>query len=49
MNSSVPLSYTIIWALQEEFLENLHRAADALQATVPKVLEFIAGKRLSEL
>ncbi|GAB4823716.1 hypothetical protein N2152v2_010762 [Parachlorella kessleri] len=33
----------------EEFLENLHRAAEALQATVPRVLEFIAGKKLSEL
>ena len=34
---------------QEEFLENLHKAADALQAVVPKALEYMAGKRLSEL
>lgn len=36
-------------ALQEEFLENLHKAAEALQRTVPRVVEFIAGKRLSQL
>lgn len=34
---------------QEEFLENLHKAADALQRVVPQVIEFIAGKQLSEL
>ncbi|PRW33190.1 5 -methylthioadenosine S-adenosylhomocysteine nucleosidase 2 [Chlorella sorokiniana] len=34
---------------QEEFLENLHKAAGALQAVVPQVIEFIAGKRYSEL
>lgn len=34
---------------QEEFLENLHKAADALQESVPHALEFIAGKKLSEL
>ena len=34
---------------QEEFLENLHQAAAALQAVLPRVVEFIAGKRLSEL
>lgn len=34
---------------QEEFLENLGRAAEALQAVVPRVLEFIAGKAYSEL
>ncbi|KAL4423462.1 hypothetical protein ABPG77_005414 [Micractinium sp. CCAP 211/92] len=34
---------------QEEFLENLHKAAEALQHTVPRVVEFIAGKRLSQL
>jgi hypothetical protein len=34
---------------QEEFLENLHKAADALQVVVPKVVEFMAGKRYSEL
>jgi 5'-methylthioadenosine nucleosidase len=33
----------------EEFLENLHKAADALQGIIPKVVEFIAGKKLSEL
>ena len=33
----------------EEFLENLHKAAGALQEVVPRVLEFIAGKRFSEL
>jgi hypothetical protein len=35
--------------LQEEFLENLHKAAAALQRTLPPVIEFIAGKRISEL
>lgn len=35
--------------LQDEFLENLHKAADALQHLIPQVIEFIAGKRLSEL
>lgn len=34
---------------QEEFLENLHKAAAALQRTLPRVIEFIAGKRISEL
>ena len=33
----------------EEFLENLHKAADALQKIVPTVLEFIAGKTYSQL
>lgn len=33
----------------DEFLENLHKAADALQSVMPKVLEFIAGKKYSEL
>jgi 5'-methylthioadenosine nucleosidase len=33
----------------EEFLENLGRAAAALQAVVPRILEFIAGKLCSEL
>lgn len=36
-------------ASQEEFLENLHKAADALQAVVPRVIQFIAGKRYSQL
>ena len=34
---------------QEEFLENLHRAAAALQRVVPAVVEHIAGRRYSEL
>lgn len=33
----------------EEFLENLGAAAVSLQQTLPKVLDFIAGKSLSEL
>lgn len=33
----------------EEFLENLHHAAAALQEVVPKVLEHIAGKTYSQL
>jgi len=33
----------------EEFLENLHAAAAALQSTLPQVLEFMAGKQISEL
>ncbi|KAK9802959.1 hypothetical protein WJX72_010723 [[Myrmecia] bisecta] len=36
-------------AANEEFLENLHRAAQALQETIPPILEFIAGKRVSDL
>lgn len=34
---------------QEEFLENLNAAAAALQQTVPKVLEFVAGKTIAQL
>lgn len=34
---------------QEEFLENLSAAAAALQKTLPKVLEFIDSKELSQL
>jgi len=34
---------------QEEFLESLGAAAAALQATLPRVLEFVAGKTLAEL
>lgn len=34
---------------QDEFLENLHTAAAALQENLPKVLEFVAGKELSAL
>ncbi|CAI5505134.1 unnamed protein product [Closterium sp. Naga37s-1] len=33
----------------EEFLENLHTAADALQHAVPKVVALVEGKRLVEL
>jgi 5'-methylthioadenosine nucleosidase len=36
-------------ATQEEFLENLHSAAAALQQVLPKVLEFVSGKTLREL
>ncbi|KAJ9525928.1 hypothetical protein QJQ45_009418 [Haematococcus lacustris] len=36
-------------ATQEEFLENLGAAAAALQATLPQVLEFMAGKALKDL
>lgn len=34
---------------QDEFLENLHTAAAALQQVLPKVLEFVAGKTLRDL
>lgn len=34
---------------QDEFLENLGAAAKALQAAVPRVLQFIAGKEVSAL
>eukprot|EP00803_Ostreobium_quekettii_P008206 evm.model.scf_1725EXC.2 EVM.evm.TU.scf_1725EXC.2 scf_1725EXC:17751-21773(-) len=33
----------------EEFLENLQTAAAALQSTLPKILEFVSGKKLSQL
>lgn len=33
----------------EEFLENLHSAAAALQRTLPQVLDFLAGKTLAQL
>jgi 5'-methylthioadenosine nucleosidase len=33
----------------EEFLENLHAAAAALQGMLPRVLEFVAGKTVEEL
>jgi 5'-methylthioadenosine nucleosidase len=36
-------------ATQEEFLENLNAAAAALQQTLPKVLEFVSGKTISQL
>lgn len=34
---------------QEEFLENLHKAAESLQRVVPQALEFMSGKRLRDL
>ena len=34
---------------QDEFLENLSAAASALQAVLPKVLEFVDGKTLTQL
>mmetsp|Transcript_24058 Transcript_24058/g.34462 ORF Transcript_24058/g.34462 Transcript_24058/m.34462 type:complete len:250 (+) Transcript_24058:24-773(+) len=33
----------------EEFLENLHHAAVSLQEKLPKVIDFLAGKTLSEI
>jgi len=36
-------------AANEEFLENLHAAAAALQGMLPRVLEFVGGKTLGEL
>ena len=33
----------------EEFLENLGTAAVSLQQTLPKVLDFVSGKLLTEL
>lgn len=33
----------------EEFLENLHHASDALQAIIPKVVDFVSGKKLSQI
>ena len=36
-------------ATAEEFLANLGAAARALQETLPRVIEFCAGKRPSEL
>lgn len=34
---------------QEEFLENLHAAATSLQKTVPAVVSYIGGKKISQL
>ncbi len=34
---------------QEEFLENLSTAAKSWQEQLPKVIEFVMGKNLSEL
>ena len=36
-------------ASQEEFLENLGKAADSLQTSMPKLLDFLDGKLLDEL
>jgi len=36
-------------ATQEEFLENLGTAAKSLQEVLPKLVDFISGKRLSDL
>ncbi|GBF91473.1 hypothetical protein Rsub_04213 [Raphidocelis subcapitata] len=36
-------------ATHEEFLENLHSAAAALQGMLPRVLEFVNGKTLEQL
>jgi hypothetical protein len=33
----------------EEFSDNLASAAEALQRTLPRVIEFVANKQLSEL
>jgi 5'-methylthioadenosine nucleosidase len=32
-----------------EFLENLHAAAKSLQESLPKIVEFVAGKKLADL
>jgi 5'-methylthioadenosine nucleosidase len=34
---------------QEEFMENLSVAAKSLQDALPKVIEFVCGKTVSEL
>lgn len=34
---------------QEEFFENLAAASASLQDKIPKVLDFVVGKKLSEL
>ncbi len=34
---------------QEEFLENLGTAANSLKDNVPKVVHFVAGKKVNEL
>lgn len=36
-------------APQEEFLENLHKASEALQGAISRALKFIDGKALHEL
>ena len=34
---------------EEEFLDNLQRAAYSLQEAIPKALEFVVGKKVTEL
>ena len=34
---------------EDEFMENLHKAATSLQASMPKVINFVAGKTISDL
>jgi hypothetical protein len=34
---------------QEEFLENLAKSARALQEALPRVLEYVSGKAVSQL
>jgi 5'-methylthioadenosine nucleosidase len=34
---------------QDEFLENLHTASQSLQEKLPKIVEFVMNKKLSEL
>jgi 5'-methylthioadenosine nucleosidase len=34
---------------QEEFFENLAAASASLQEKIPKVIDFVVGKKLSEL
>eukprot|EP00884_Botryococcus_braunii_P016712 jgi/Botrbrau1/3724/Bobra.0363s0009.1 len=36
-------------ATQDEFLENLHKASEALEGALTKALEFIAGKKIADL
>lgn len=33
----------------EEFLENLHKAAESLQTQLPRVVTYLMGKMLSDL
>lgn len=33
----------------EEFLRNLHQAAEELKLSVPKIIRFVAGRKLSDL
>ena len=34
---------------QDEFFENLSHAAQSLQIAVPKVIDFVSGKKISDL